>query len=333
MQVAITGSSGLIGRALIRSLRDDGHVVVRVVRPDSATSPGGTDGAGGAGGAGAGVTVRWDPLRGEIDAAGLEGIDAVVHLAGAGVGDRRWSAARKRVIRESRVEGTTLLAETLARLDRPPSVLVSASGVHYYGDRGDEVLTEASSPGHGFLAEVVRGWEQATAPAAEAGIRTVLARNGVVLSAHGGALPRLLTLFRLGLGGRMGSGRQWFSWISLADEVAAIRFLLDGGGGGGGGGSGTDPVSGPVNLTSPQPVTNQQLTKALGQALHRPTVLAVPRFGPRLVLGREMADEMLFMSQRVHPEALQTAGYRHHHPDIDTALAAVLHTPTTPGGR
>jgi uncharacterized protein (TIGR01777 family) len=312
MLVAITGSSGLIGRALSRSLRDDGHTVIPVLRPGS--------GAGSGSGTPAATTVRWDPLAGEIDAAGLEGVDAVVHLAGAGVGDRRWSAARKREIRESRTRGTRLLAETLARLDRPPSVLVSASGVHFYGDRGDEVLTEASSPGGGFLGEeVVRPWEQATAPASEAGVRTVLARSGVVLSTHGGALPKLLRLFRLGLGGRMGSGRQWASWITLPDQVGALRFLLEGGRDG--------AVAGPVNLTSPQPVTNRQLTEALGKALRRPTLFPVPRFGPRLVLGREMADEMLFMSQRVHPEVLVTAGYRFHHPDIDTALHAVLHEP------
>jgi uncharacterized protein (TIGR01777 family) len=315
MLVAITGSSGLIGRALTRSLQDDGHTVRRVLRPGSGpSSPAPSPGAGSEG------PVRWDPLKGEIDAAGLEGVDAVVHLAGAGVGDRRWSAARKREIRESRTRGTRLLAETLARLDRPPSVLVSASGVHFYGDRGDEVLTEASSPGGGFLGEeVVRPWEQATAPASEAGIRTVLARSGVVMSAHGGALPKLLRLFRLGLGGRMGSGRQWMSWITLADHVGAIRFLLEGGRSG--------RVAGPVNLTSPQPVTNRQLTAALGRALHRPILVPVPRFGPRLVVGRQMADEMLFMSQRVHPEVLQAAGYDFRHPDIDTALHAVLHEP------
>jgi uncharacterized protein len=326
MQVAITGSSGLVGRALTRSLQHDGHVVKRLLRPGSEAS-----GPSPSGGVGAEVPVRWDPSKGEIDAAGLEGVDAVVHLAGAGVGDRRWSPARKRTIRESRVRGTTLLAETLARLDRPPSVLVSASGVHFYGDRGDEILTEASAPGQGFLAEeVVRPWEEATAPASEAGIRTVVARTGVVLSRHGGALPRLLTLFRLGLGGRMGSGRQWFSWITLADHIDATRFLLEAGGDGGGAGSVTGPVTGPVNLTSPRPVTNRELTKALGKALHRPTLLPVPRFGPRLVLGREMADEMLFMSQRVHPEVLRRAGYRHHHPDIDSALDAVLHDPAEP---
>jgi uncharacterized protein len=319
MQVAITGSSGLIGQALTRSLLADGHTVVRLVRHDSVRpTPGGPSEP-------SLRSLRWDPERGEIDAAGLEGVDAVVHLAGAGVGDRRWSAARKRVISESRTKGTTLLAETLARLDRPPAVLVSASGVHHYGDRGDEILTETSGPGHGFLAEeVVRPWEQATTPAAEAGIRTIVARNGIVLDAHGGALPKLLILFRLGLGGRMGSGHQWFSWISLADEVGAIRFLLEDDGG--------TTVSGPVNLVGPNPVTNRQLTKALGRALHRPTLLPIPRFGPRLVLGRQMADEMLFMSQRVVPEVLQTAGYTFNHPDIDTALHAVLHETGDAGG-
>jgi uncharacterized protein len=316
MQVAITGSSGLIGTALTRALAGDGHTVLRLVRESSPA-----DAAPGDESPDPPVrSVRWDPERGEIDAAALEGVDAAVHLAGAGVGDKRWTDARKRVIKESRVTGTTTLATALAELDRPPEVLLSASGVHYYGDRGDEVLTEASEPGGGFLAGVVGTWERSTAPAQEAGIRTVLARSGVVLTTSGGAFPKLLPLFRLGLGGRMGSGDQWFSWITLTDEVDAIRYLI-----GADGTASGEPVSGPVNLTSPNPVTNRQLTKALGQALHRPAVLPIPKFGPRLVTGREMADEMLFMSQRAHPQALLDAGYEFHHPDIDTALDAVLH--------
>jgi uncharacterized protein len=323
MQVAITGSSGLIGTALTRSLVDDGHTVLRLVRDDSPSSdaivPVGADQAPSE----RVRSVKWDPERGEIDATALDGVDAVVHLAGAGVGDKRWTAARKQVIKESRATGTTALATALVQLERPPEVLLSASGVHYYGDRGDEVLTETSEPGGGFLAGVVAAWEQSTAPAQEAGIRTVLARNGVVLSTEGGALPKLLPLFRLGLGGRMGSGHQWFSWITLTDEVDAIRYLIGADGTGRG-----KPVSGPVNLTSPSPVTNRQLTKALGRALHRPAMLPIPKFGPRLVTGREMADEMLFMSQRAQPQALLDAGYEFHHPDIDIALDAVLHPPT-----
>jgi uncharacterized protein len=320
MHVAITGSSGLIGRALTHSLLHDGHTVLRLVRdetkgPDTSSSP-----------ESPGSPVRfllWDPERGKIDAAGLEGVDAAVHLAGAGVGDRRWTDARKRLIKNSRATGTATLATALAQLERRPQVLVSASGVHYYGDRGDEVLTETSETGGGFLAEVTRAWEAGTEPAANAGIRTVVARNGVVLSTDGGPLPKLLPLFRFGIGGRMGSGHQWFSWISMADEIRAIRFLLEPP-------PGTDPVSGPVNMTAPQPVTNRQLTKALGRALHRPALMPIPKFGPRLVVGREMADEMLFMSQRAQPAVLQSAGYVHQHPDIDTALDAVLHPPQEP---
>jgi uncharacterized protein len=296
MRVAISGASGLIGTALSRSLQDDGHEVRRLVRTDSEDP----------------AAIRWDPRSGSIDAAALDGVDAVVHLAGAGIGDKRWTAARKRLIRESRTKGTDLLARTLAGLDRPPKVLVSASGVHAYGDGGDEVLTETSPRGEGFLAGVVEAWEQATEPAGAAGIRTAFARSGLVLSRRGGGLVPMLRLFRLGLGGRLGSGRQWMSWISLTDEVGALRFLLD-----------EDGVSGPVNLTSPNPVTNRDFTAALGRALHRPTLLPVPRLGPRLVLG-ELADELLFCSLRVKPTVLAAAGYRYRHPELDGALQAVV---------
>ncbi|HEX6236924.1 MAG TPA: TIGR01777 family oxidoreductase [Acidimicrobiales bacterium] len=300
MQVAVTGSSGLIGSALTRSLRSDGHAVRPLVRRPS-DDPG---------------AIRWDPADGTIDAAALGGVDAVVHLAGAGIGDKRWSAARKREILESRTRGTGLIARTVAGLDPPPSVLVSASGVHFYGDRGDEVLTEASDPGDGYMADVVEAWEAAAQPAVDAGIRTVHARSGVVLAAHGGMLPRLVPLFRLFLGGRMGSGRQWMSWIALDDEVAALRFLMD-----------DDSVAGPVNVVAPNPVTNAELTRALGRVLHRPTVVTVPAFGPRLVAGREMADELLFGSLRVVPRILTDAGFAFSHPEIEDALRAVLGRP------
>ncbi|HEY6416076.1 MAG TPA: TIGR01777 family oxidoreductase, partial [Acidimicrobiales bacterium] len=229
MEVAITGAGGLIGSALARSLRADGHLVRPVVRPDS-------------GGAPTAAAIRWNPAAGTIESDALEGIDAVVHLAGAGIGDRRWSPARKREIRDSRVRGTDLLARTMAGLSRPPRVLVSASGVHYYGDGGDGELTEQSPPGAGFLAGVVQAWEAAAQPAVDAGIRTVFLRNGVVLSADGGMLPRLVTLFRLLVGGRLGSGRQWLSWVSIDDEVRVIRFLFD-----------RADISGPVNVTGPSP--------------------------------------------------------------------------------
>lgn len=297
MQVAITGASGLIGTALARSLRSDGHAVRPLVRRPS-DDPG---------------AIRWDPADGTIDAAALEGVDAVVHLAGAGIGDKRWSAARKREILESRTRGTGLIARTVAGLDRPPRVLVSASGVHYYGDRGDEVLTETSDPGDGYVADVVKAWEAAAQPAVEAGIRTVHPRSGVVLAGHGGMLARLVPLFRFFLGGRMGSGRQWVSWITLDDEVAALRFL-----------TGDEAVAGPVNLVTPHPVTNAELTEALGRVLDRPTVVPVPAFGPRLVVGREMADELLFTSLRVVPQVLTEAGFEFSYPEIEEGLRAAL---------
>jgi uncharacterized protein (TIGR01777 family) len=301
VEVAITGAGGLIGSALTRSLRADGHVVRPLVRPASTGHQAGVD------------AIRWDPAAGTIESEALEGTDAVVHLAGAGIGDRRWGTARKREIRDSRVRGTDLLARTLAGLSRPPRVLVSASGAHYYGDGGDEELTERSPGGGGFLAGVVQAWEAAAQPAVDAGIRTVFLRNGVVLSADGGMLPRLVTLFRLLVGGRLGSGRQWLSWVSIDDEVGVIRFLFD-----------RADVSGPVNVTGPAPATNAQFTKALGAALHRPTVVPVPAFGPRLVLGREMADELLFISLRAVPAALMAAGYEFAHPDVATALRALV---------
>lgn len=296
MDVAVTGSTGLIGTALVRSLEGGGHRVRRVSRrPDA--GPG---------------TVRWDPERGELDEAGLAGVDAVVHLAGEGIAARRWSEDHKQRVLDSRVKGTTLLAEALVRLDPRPSVLVSGSAVGYYGDRGDERLTEQSPPGSGFLADVVTRWERAAEPAERAGIRVARIRTGLVMAAGGGSLKPMLPLFRFGLGGRLGSGRQWWSWISLTDEVEAIRFLLD------------HDVAGPVNLTGPEPVTNAEFTKVLGRVLGRPAVVPVPRFGPALVLGREAAGEMVFASQRVLPAALQGAGFGFAHGTLEEALRAEL---------
>jgi uncharacterized protein (TIGR01777 family) len=299
VRVAISGSSGLIGTVLAASLAVDGHQVVRLVRGPSA--PHVPDG------------VAWNPAAGTVDAAGLEGIDALVHLAGAGIGDKRWTAERRDEILSSRTRGTGLLAQALADLSDPPKVFVSGSAVGYYGDRGDEVLTEASGPGDGFLANLCVAWEQATQPARDAGIRTAIARTGIVLTRRGGALPRMLPLFRFGLGGPFGSGRQWMSWITLEDHVAALRFLVD-----------TAGVEGPVNLTAPEPATSKAFAKALGRALHRPALLPVPAFGPRLVLGRQMADEVLFASQRVQPSALADAGFAFTHPHLDGALTTVL---------
>ncbi len=295
MRIAITGSSGFIGSALVRSLEADGHTAVRVVRS------GGGEGA-----------VRWDIDAGEIDAAGLEALDGVVHLAGEGVAEKRWSDEQKRKILESRTKGTALLAGALAALTTKPPVLLSGSGMDYYGDRGDEQLTEASSKGTGFLSDVVEAWESATAPAEAAGIRVAHLRTCMVLHGTGGAFPRMLLPARFGLLGKLGSGKQWMSWISLADEIGAIRYLL-----------GAD-ISGPVNLGATGPVTNQVFTKTLGRVLHRPTFLPVPSFGPKLLLGSELAETLLFESKRVLPDVLVDAGYEFQHPDLETTLREVL---------
>lgn len=294
--VAITGASGLIGTALARSLRADGHAVRPLVR-----GPSGDPGA-----------VRWDPAAGTVDAAGLAGVDAVVHLAGAGIGDKRWTAARKREIAESRTRGTDLIARTIAGLASPPEVLVSGSAIGYYGDRGDEVLTEDSPPGDDFLAHVVQDWEAAAAPARDAGIRTAYLRTTLVLAGDGGVLPRMALPFRFFVGGRLGSGRQWQSWITLRDMVAAVRFILDG------------RLEGPVIMASPQPVTNAELARAIGAVLHRPSALPAPAPALRIALGRELAESLLFASQRAHPAVLTEAGFGYAHPDIASALDATL---------
>lgn len=293
--IAITGSSGLVGTALTTRLRAEGHRVVPVVRREAG------DGE-----------VAWDPARGTIDATGLDGLDAVVNLAGAGIGDERWTPARKALLRSSRVDGTTLLARTLAGLAHPPRVLLSGSAIGIYGDRGDEVLTESSGSGEGFLPDLCRAWEAATRPAEEAGIRVAHLRTGLVLAPDGGMLDRLVPLFRFALGGRLGRGRQYWPWVALDDEVGAIRWLID------------HDVRGPVNLTGPRPVTNAAFTRALGRAVHRPAVLPVPPFGPDLLLGRELAHELLFASARVVPAALEAGGYAFRHPDLASALEAAV---------
>jgi uncharacterized protein (TIGR01777 family) len=233
-------------------------------------------------------------------------------MAGVGIGDHRWTEEHKRAVLESRVKGTRLLSETLASLEQKP-VLVSSSAVGYYGNRGDEELTETSSPGDDFLADVCRQWEAATAPADVSGIRVVHLRTGIVLSANGGALRQMLTPFKFGLGGRLGSGRQWFSWITIDDEVGAIVHALT-----------NADISGPMNATAPNPVTNADFTKALGRALHRPTVVPVPTFGLRALFGREMAETMLLTGQRVLPTVLQRTGFRFQQPNLDGALSAIL---------
>jgi uncharacterized protein (TIGR01777 family) len=296
MRIVVTGSSGLIGTALLSALTAAGHATTVLVRRPA--GPG---------------EARWDPAGGTIEAGALEGAGAVVHLAGAGIGDSRWAPARKDIIFRSRVDSTTLLARTLAGLEKPPPVLVSGSAIGYYGDRGDEELTETSGPGLGFQAEVCRAWEASTAQAEAAGIRVVHLRSAVVLSRHGGALRRQLPLFRAGLGGRLGPGRQWFSWISLRDEIGAILHAIE-----------NTSLSGALNASAPAPVTNREFTKELGRALHRPAVFAVPPFALRLALGRQLADELLLGSLRVLPARLVETGYQFHDPVLAAALEESL---------
>jgi uncharacterized protein (TIGR01777 family) len=295
MRAIISGASGLIGEALVARLRGEGFTVSRLVRRPPARPD----------------EVFWDPAAGEIDRAGLEGAAAVVHLAGAGIGDRRWTESYKREIYDSRIRGTRLLAEALAGLDAPPSVLVSGSAIGFYGDTGDTEATEDTPKGGGFLADLVADWEAAAAPAAEAGIRVVHPRTGIVLSRRGGILGRTLPLFRLGLGGRLGSGRQWTSWITLRDEVRALQHLI------------ASELSGPVNLTAPRPVTNAEYTRELGRALGRPAVLPVPAPALKLLL-REFAAEGPLISQRVLPARLLESGFSFADAELAPALAAVL---------
>ncbi|GAB2716185.1 TIGR01777 family oxidoreductase [Kitasatospora kifunensis] len=301
MRIAVTGSSGLIGSALVRSLLADGHQVVRLVRHRQALGAR-PDGS---------VAIGWNPARGELDRAGLDGTQAVVHLAGAGVADHRWTEAYKREIHDSRVLGTRTLATVLPTLTTPPAVLVSGSAVGYYGQTGARRIDETSPAGDDFLARVCMDWEGAAQPAAEAGIRVVHPRTGLVLSAAGGAGGRLFPLFKLGLGGRLGSGEQYWSFISLADQVAALRFLID-----------HPELTGPVNLTAPEPVTNAELTAALGRVLRRPTPFPVPDFALKLALG-EMAVEVVG-SHRVLPTKLLAAGFAFAHPQVDEAVRAAL---------
>lgn len=297
MDIVISGASGLIGTALTDSLIANGHRPIALVR--RTPKPGADE-------------IEWNPSGGTIDAAGLEGVDAVVHLAGAGIGDKRWSDERKKLIRESRTKGTTLLAETLAGLDRKPQALVSASGIGYYGSQGDAALTETDPAGSGFLADVCVEWEDAATPAIEAGIRTAFTRTSVVLSDEGGTLAKQLPLFKFGLGGRFGSGQQWLSWISLRDEIRAIEFLLE------------NDISGPVNLCSPNPVTNLAFTKTLGSVLNRPTLIPVPLFAPKLLFGTEFVEELILASQKGVPSVLADAGFSFGDPELEPALRRIL---------
>lgn len=297
LSVAITGSTGLIGGALAEALRKAGHTVVPVVR----SSPGPDE-------------VGWQPARGEIDSAGLEGMDAVVHLSGESIARHRWSRAQMERIETSRTRSTSLLARTLAGLKDPPRALLSASAIGYYGDAGDRELDETAEPGEGFLARLGVEWEAATRPAAEAGIRVVTMRNGIVLSRSGGALDKMLPIFRLGLGGRLGHGRQWMSWITLEDTIRAIMAILS-----------HETVAGPVNVVAPGAVTNADFTRELASVLGRPAPFPVPAWALRLAVG-PMADEALLASARVVPRRLEEMGFQFRHPLLPEALEAVLGT-------
>jgi uncharacterized protein (TIGR01777 family) len=295
VKVAVSGASGFIGSSLVPALEAEGHDVRRLVRRPARTPN----------------EVEWDPGRGTVDTAALAGVDAIVHLAGANVGEGRWTDARKREIFDSHVDGTRLLAATAAALDPRPSALVCAGGVDVYGGRGDEILTEDSPLGEGFLAEVGQAKEAAAEPARSVGIRVVSFRQGIVLASNGGALRRMLPFFRLGVGGRVASGRQWWSWVALDDLTSAYAFAL------------RTEIAGPVNLVSPNPVTNEQFTKALGKALKRPTVFPAPELGVRLLYG-EMGVEVLVRRPRALPVRLLDAGFEFSYPTIDTALVRAL---------
>ena len=298
MRVAVSGSTGLVGSEVVTVLSAAGHEVVRLVRRIPALGE---------------KAVRWDTEKGEVDAAGLEGLDAVVHLAGENIASGRWNAARKAAIRDSRVNGTRLLCDTLAGLARPPKTLVCASAIGIYGDRGEEALTEESPAAAGFLPEVCREWEAASEPAARKGIRVVVLRIGVVLSPKGGALSRMLPLFRAGLGGVIGGGHQYVSWVALDDLPLIILHALQCG-----------DLSGPVNAVAPRPVTNREFTEALGKALSRPTPLPVPAFALRLAVGGEMADALLLASARGIPRRLEETGYQFRFPELGAALRHLL---------
>lgn len=298
MKVLVSGSTGLVGAALIPELTRAGHEVLKLVRSKPAAS--------------SRESIGWDPEASYIDAAGLEGLDAVVHLAGEPIASGRWSSRKKARIRRSRVGGTRLLCDALSHTTRPPSRLLCASAIGFYGNRGDEILTESSAAGNGFLADVCRDWEAAADTLREKRIRVVHLRFGVILSAQGGALAKMLTPFKLGVAGAVGSGRQFMSWIALDDCAAAIQHALV-----------TDSLHGPVNIVGPVPVTNYDFTKTLGRILRRPTALPMPAFAARLAFG-EMADELLLSSARVEPRKLQESGFHFRHRGVEDALRSAL---------
>ncbi len=304
MRILVSGSTGFLGSSLIDVLEREGHTILCLMRPDTRKGDANSARA---------QTVRWDPVRGEFDAVAAEGADALVHLAGASIADGRWNAARKNLLRTSRIEATRHLIGALSKLQRPPRVIVASSAIGYYGNRGDETLTESSAPGGDFLSALCREWEAETARGTEFSARVVMLRFGVILAAHGGALPRMALPFKMGAGGRLGSGRQWMSWLTLPEAVGMIRFALSNSG-----------LVGPANAVAPKPIQNADFTRILAKTLHRPALFPAPAFALRLALG-EMADALLLVSQRVKPSKLEQAGYQFAQPELAAALTAIYH--------
>ncbi len=295
MRIVVAGASGLVGSALVPKLKAEGAEVTRLVRSAPASGE-----------------IEWHPARGSIDAPALEGFDAVINLAGDGIANGRWMEEKKRRILDSRVNGTRLLSETMAQLLRKPKTFINASAIGFYGSRGDELVDEESGPGEGFLASVCRQWESATAPAEQAGIRVVKLRLGVILTKDGGIMGSMLRPFKLGLGGKVGSGKQVISWVAMDDAVAAINFILH-----------DESLRGPINVVAPHPVTNEEFTRTLGRVLSRPTFMAMPAFAARLAFG-EMADEMMLSSTRVAAQVLNEAGFKFQYPELEGAVRAML---------
>ena len=304
MRILVSGSTGFLGTFLIEKLQREGHTTARLVRPETSRSQ--TNGGG------QGLSVGWDPVDGKFDAAAAEGFDALVHLAGASIADKRWNASRKNLLRTSRIAATRHLMGALSKLQLPPRVIVATSAIGYYGDRGDEILTETSAPGDDFLAGLCRDWEAETTRGAEFGARVVNLRFGIILAAHGGALPRMALPFKMGVGGRLGTGRQWMSWLTVGEAAGMIEFAL-----------GNSGFAGPANAVTPHPVQNTEFTRILAKTLHRPALFPAPAFALRLALG-EMADALLLPSQRVMPSKLEQSGYKFAWPDLTKALVEIL---------
>ncbi len=303
MRILVTGSTGFVGSAVVKALEQDGNSIVRVVRPGSSASiESGTRQE----------AVRWDPLSQTFDAVGAEGADALIHLAGASIADGRWNAARKALLQASRIESTRHLMRSLSRLKSPPRVIVAASAIGIYGDRGDETLVESSELGHDFLSDLCRAWESESARGVEFGARVVTLRFGIILGSHGGALPRMALPIKMGVGGRLGTGKQWMSWVTLTEIVNMIQFTLV-----------NETLAGPVNAVAPNPARNSDFTRVLAKTLHRPAIFPAPAFALRLALG-EMADALLLGSQRVLPAKLEQASYRFLYPELKDALQSVL---------